>query len=292
MVDIDPAETGKFARLGRRIDRAINADARAFLRALLRAAQGGKPAPRREWLERIAGWKARYPACPPEFAQGKAVNPYWFVKQLAGRLQEDEIIFSDTGCALAWMMQGFEFRRGQRFFHAFNNTPMGYGLPGAIGASFARPGRRVVLVTGDGSLQMSLYELATVMRHKLPIKILMFNNDGHGMVRQTQDMWLEGKHYATSVGGGLAFPDFVAVARAYGMRAEALSLNQDIGARLASVLEAGGPAFLDIRIEPDQGVAPQVKFGRPNEDAEPLLERKEFLENMIVDPLPVSRQPL
>jgi acetolactate synthase-1/2/3 large subunit len=94
---------------------------------------------------------------------------------------------------------------------------MGYGLPAAIGASFARPGKRTILVTGDGSLQMSIYELATIARHRLPVKILMFNNQGHGMVRQTQDQWLGGHYYATSVEGGLAAPDFVAVARAHGI---------------------------------------------------------------------------
>jgi len=288
MVDVDPAETGKFGRLQRKIDMPINADARAFLRTMIRLARQRHNPGYQEWVERIAQWKAQYPVCLPEFAKEKDVNPYWLVKQLAGKLREDEIIFSDTGCALAWMMQGFEFKKGQRFFHAFNNTPMGYGLPGAIGASFARPGRRIILATGDGSLQMSIYELATVIRHKLPIKILMFNNNGHGMVRQTQDMWLDGKHYATSVEGGLAFPDFVAVAKAYGFPTEALSLNGDIGTALSKVLDADGPAFLNIVTRPDHRVVPQVKFGRPNEDADPLLDRKEFLSNMIVRPLPVS----
>lgn len=288
MVDIDPAETGKFARLQRKIDMPINADARAFLRTMIRLVRQRHNPGYPKWVERIAQWKAQYPVCLPEFEKEKNVNPYWLVKQLAGKLREDEIIFSDTGCALAWMMQGFEFKKGQRFFHAFNNTPMGYGLPGAIGAGFARPGRRIVLVTGDGSLQMSIYELATVIRHKLPVKILMFNNDGHAMVRQTQDMWLDGNHYATSVEGGLAFPDFVAVAKAYGFATETLSLNSEIGTALSKVLDAEGPAFLNIVTDPDHRVVPQVKFGRPNEDADPLLDRNEFLSNMIVSPLPVS----
>ena len=288
MVDVDPAETGKFDRLERKIDVPINADARAFLRTMIRLARQRQNPGYQDWVEQVAHWKAQYPVCLPEFAKEKDVNPYWLVKQLAGILREDEIIFSDTGCALAWMMQGFEFKHGQRFFHAFNNTPMGYGLPGAVGASFARPGRRIVLVTGDGSLQMSIYELATVIRHKLPIKILMFNNNGHAMVRQTQDMWLDGHHYATSVEGGLAFPDFVAVAQAYGFPTETLSLNSGIGTALSKVLDADGPAFLNIVTHPDHRVVPQVKFGRPNEDADPLLDRKEFLSNMIVRPLPVS----
>src|SRR5208283_3988002 len=94
---------------------------------------GGSALPRQEaWLAQVAAWKQRYPACLPGYADEVKVNPYWMVKKLSEALSEGEIIFSDTGCALAWMMQGFDFKKGQRFFHAFNNTPMGYGLPGAV----------------------------------------------------------------------------------------------------------------------------------------------------------------
>jgi acetolactate synthase-1/2/3 large subunit len=288
MVDIDAAEIGKFKRFGRKIDIGITGDARAFLRALIRAVEGVPFPDLAAWRDRVAQWKSRYPACNPQYAEQREVNPYWFVKQLAAQLRESELIVSDTGCALAWMMQGFEFKQGQRFFHAFNNTPMGYGLPASVGVSFARPGKRVILVTGDGSLQMAIYELATVARHRLPIKILMLNNQGHGMVRQTQDQWLGSRYYATSVEGGLAAPDFVAVARAYGIQAETLTLNRDIHEKLTSILTSDGPAFLNVDVDPRSRVQPQVKYGRPNEDGEPLLERAEFLSNMLVKPLPVS----
>jgi acetolactate synthase-1/2/3 large subunit len=288
MVDIDPAEINKFKRFGRHIDLGISNDARAFLQALTKAAKDVRFPDLQSWRERVAQWKARYPAVDPKYAAQRDVNPYWFVKQLAAQLGEGEVIVSDTGCALAWMMQAFEFKERQRFFHAFNNTPMGYGLPAAIGACFARPGKRTILVSGDGSLQMSIHELATIARHRLPVKILMFNNQGHGMVRQTQDQWLGSHYYATSVEGGLAAPDFVAVARAHGIEADTLELNADIKAKLARALAADGPAFINIVVDPKSRVQPQVKFGRPNEDGEPLLERAEFLSNMLVKPLPAS----
>lgn len=288
MLDIDQTEIAKFGRLGRQIDLAINKDAKLFMQAMIRYVRGQRLPSFANWVQRIQAWKAKYPACLPEYANEQGVNPYWFVKQLSNLLNESEVIFSDTGFAVAWMMQGFDFKRRQRFFHAFNNTPMGYGLPGAIGASFAQPGKRIILVTGDGSLQMSIQELVTVIRHGLPIKILLFNNRGHGMVRQTQDMWLKGNHYATSIEGGLAFPDFTAVARAYGFPAESLALNKDIANTLTQILNSDGPAFVNIEIDPKHQLIPQVKFGRPNEDAEPLLDRTEFFGNMIVKPLPVS----
>jgi acetolactate synthase-1/2/3 large subunit len=288
MVDVDAAEISKFKRFGRHIDLGVPADARAFLAALLQAAKGVKFPDLSSWRERVAQWKAAYPAVDPKYGESRDVNPYWFVKQLSAELADDDVIVSDTGCALAWMMQAFQFRGRQRFFHAFNNTPMGYGLPAAVGACFARPGKRAILVTGDGSLQMSIHELATIARHKLPVKILMFNNQGHGMVRQTQDQWLGSHYYATSIDGGLASPDFVAVARAHGIAAETLELNADIRAKLARALSSDGPAFINVVVDPKSRVQPQVKFGRPNEDGEPLLPRKEFLSNMLVEPLPAS----
>jgi len=288
MVDIDQAELGKFKRLNVNLHLAIQADAKPFMQQLLKRAKGETFPSRTAWLERIEGWKRRYPACLPSYAGEENVNPYWFVKKLSEALAENEIIFSDTGCALAWMMQAFEFKAGQRFYHAFNNTPMGYGLPGAMGASFAKPGARVICINGDGSIQMNIQELATIAHHKLPVKIILINNHGHSMVQQTQEMWLGGHYYATSVEGGLSFPNFVAVARAYGFPAETLDRNSDIPARLKAMLAADGPYFLNVEIAPEHRVIPQVKFGRPNEDADPPLERAEFLENMIVKPLAVS----
>jgi acetolactate synthase-1/2/3 large subunit len=116
------------------------------------------------------------------------INPYELMKDIAKWTTAEDIIVSDTGCALGWVMQGFPFK-GERFLHAFNMTPMGYGLPAAIGAHFAT-GRRVVLITGDGSIMMSLPELATISRWNLPIKIILLNNGGHAMCRQTQRQWL------------------------------------------------------------------------------------------------------
>lgn len=290
MVDVDPTEINKFTRLGVKLHLGVVADARSFLRALIDRARYERFADFAPWLARIVDWKRRYPACMPEYAKETHVNPYWLVSRLSRALHEDDIIFSDTGCALAWMMQAFEFKRGQRFFHAFNNTPMGYSLPGAIGASFARPGQRIICIAGDGSLQMNIQELITVIRHRLPVKIVLFNNHGHSMVQQTQEMWLGAKYYATSIEGGLAFPDFVAVAKAYGFPAIKVSRNADIDASLTEALESDGPYFVDIDIDPAHRVVPQVKFGRPNEDADPLLARQEFLANMIVSPLPVSLQ--
>ena len=108
--------------------------------------------------------------------------------------------------------------------------------------------------------------------------------------QQTQDQWMDSHYLASSVAGGLAFPDFVKVAKAYGFRTVNITKNAELPAKLKEVIDCDGPVFCNIEIAAKYRVIPQVKFGRPNEDPEPLLDRKEFFENMIVKPLETSRE--
>ena len=273
MVDIDAAEIAKFAKLGRHIDFPICADAGEFIAALMPGdgvtlLRGD----RAEWQLRIKLWKQRY-ADPPVDWPG--INPYQLMKDIAKWTTAEDIIVSDTGCALGWVMQGFPFN-GERFLHAFNMTPMGYGLPAAIGAHFAT-GRRVVLITGDGSIMMSLPELATIARWNLPIKIILLNNGGHAMCRQTQRQWLGAKYPATSVEGGLGFPNFRDTAQAFGIR-DWMSLDYLFSGE-------NGPGLMEIEIHPDAQLVPQAKYGQPLEDADPPLPWAELKEQMIIEPL-------
>jgi len=131
-------------------------------------------------------------------------------------------------------------------------------------------------------LQMNIQELATIIRHQLPIKIFLINNHGYSMVRQTQDQWLDSRYLASSVEGGLAFPDFVKVAEAYGYKTVTIASNRELHTKIRGVFDSDGPVFCNVEIHPSHRMIPMTKFGRPIEDQEPLLSRKEFLENMIV----------
>ncbi len=288
VVDIDPAELGKFAQHDMPVDIPIAADAKKFLSTINLRLNGFVRPDISPWLKRIADWKQRYPVVRPAYFDQQALNPYVFVKALSNAAVPGDVIFVDTGCALAWMSQAFEFKEGQRFFHAFNNTPMGYSLPGAIGASIALDGKPVICVTGDGALQINIQELITVVRHELPIKIFLVNNHGHSMIRQTQDQWLDSEYIASSIEGGLAFPDFVAVAKAYGFKTVTIAANNLVQQQVAEVLKQPGAMFCNLEIHQDHRVIPQVKYGRPIEDSEPLLDREEFMENMIVEPMKAS----
>ena len=288
MVDIDKTEINKFKKLGRKIDIPIQCDVKIFIPKLLSSLKSAIIPNYNAWFQTAQKWKFRYPALLPEFEKEKSINPYVFVDQLSDILQEGEVIICETGCALAWMMQGFKFKKRQRFYHAFNYTPMGYGLPAAIGASFAKPGKRIICITGDGSLQMNLQELSTITYHNLPIKIILINNSGHGMVQQTQEQWLKGKYYATSIEGGLGFPDFVAVAKAYGFPVGSIKHRSQIKNTLLKCINKKSFYFLNVEIKSSARVIPLVQYGRPNEDSCPLLQRSEFLSNMLIKPLPVS----
>lgn len=283
MVDIDPAEIAKFKEeLGHRFSGA-QADAKLFLSDAIKLVRSEEDWPDfYPWWARCTDWLARYPAVRPEYEAEAGINPYAFVKRLSAHCQSGEVIASDTGLALAWMMQAFEFKPGQQFIHAFNQTPMGYGLPAAIGAAYARPGQRVVLVNGDGSFMLNLQELAVVAGHKLPIKIILINNGGHAMCRQTQEQWLGGKYYSTSTEGGLTFPNFQAVAEAFGLRWVGLEYNRHADGALAELLEDDAPALLEVWVSGDHRLIPQVQYGKPNEDGNPPLSREELRKEMIV----------
>lgn len=289
IVDIDPAEVAKFPRYDLPIDLPIVADARDFLSESLAQSADQSPLAIAPWRERISDWKARYPQVRPEYYQSNTPNPYVFVKSLADAATEDEVVIVDTGCGVAWLSQAFEFKKGQRYFHAFNNTPMGYALPAAIGASLALGGKRVICVSGDGGLMMNIQEMSTLLHLNLPVKLFILDNRGYSMIQQTQDQWLDSR-YAASDDTSMHFPDFKALAQSWGFAVtEVIEENGAIQAGIARVLEAPGPSVCVLKLQPEERVIPQVKFGRPIEDTEPLLERKEFLENMIVEPLEVSR---
>ncbi len=287
-IDIDPYELGKFKKFGLNVDLIIKADAKDFLKMMNSKIFHIEKQNISEWFKQIIFWKNKYPVCLSEYQKQKEVNPYVFVKELSNECREGEAIVIDTGCTVAWMMQGFEFKKNQRLYHDWNNTAMGWALPAAIGASFALNKRPIICVTGDGALQMNIQELATVIRHKLPIKIFLINNHGHSMIQQTQDQWLGSKYFASSIKGGLAFPDFLRVAKAYGFKTVNIAKNSELSDKIRDVFKSRGPVFCNVEIKPEHRVVPQVKFGRPNEDPEPFLERKEFLENMIVKPLDIS----
>lgn len=286
ILDIDKGETDKFKRFGMPVDIRINANALSFFEIINKRLRKIEVRDISEWVKTIDEWKKKYLICPPEyFDQKTGVNSYVFLKILAEESSEGDVVIADTGGNLAQTMQGYKPKKNQMLFSAFNHSPMGYSLPASIGACFADNRRRVICLAGDGGIQMNIQELATIAKHKLPVKIFIFNNKGYGMIKQTQDDWLESRYEASSICNGIAIPDFIKVARGYGLDTENISGHKNMREKIRKVLKNNKSILCDVNISENQRTVPMLKFGRPIEDANPLLDRKEFLKNMIAEPM-------
>jgi len=285
MVDIDENELNKFKKFKLNIDLAVNCDAKVFLQKLNTKIKGVRNIDIADWINQVMLWKNQYPICPSYYHKEKEVNPYVFVEMLSQLSKEGDIIIVDTGCCLGWMMQGFEFKKKQRLYHDWNNTAMGWALAASIGASFAKNKSPIICVTGDGSLQMNIQELATIIKYGLPIKIFLINNKGYSMIRQTQDQWLNSRYIASSIEGGLPDINYSKIAEAYGFHTMEILKNNDIKECIQKAFQRKGPVFCNVEISADHRVIPQVKYGKPIEDPEPLLNREDFFKNMIVAPI-------
>ena len=247
-IDIDPAEIGK----NRAADIPIVGDAKAVLAGDARP--HGKAGERAAWSRRIAWLKAEHPLrCP---ADG-GLHPQQVIRDLCALLAGEGIIVSQVGQNQMWTAQHYCFRRPRSWISSGGLGTMGYGLPAAMGAHFARPDEPISLIAGDGSLQMNIQELATVVQYAIPLKILVLNNRYLGMVRQWQELFY-GRRYAWT---DLPPVDFARVARAYGIEAETVVAGDDVRGALADALAHPGPYLVDFRIERKENVFPMVPPG-------------------------------
>ena len=286
MVDADPGEMNKFDGHGIRVSLRIHARAEDFLRLAAERLKGQKPRDHAEWLARINHWREIFPMerSARKVSDHAYLDAYDFVGALSAQMPEDETIFVDTGGNLTWTCNGLQVKKGQRVFSAWNNTPMGYALSAAIGAACSRRGTPVTCIIGDGGLMLCLGELATVIRQNLPIRILLFNNHGHGIQKQTLETWLGGQYVGVDPASGLAFPDFEKVGAAMGF--EVITVNDAATAaeRLARVYGHPGPVFCNVEINPDQKLYPVLKFGAALENQMPALDEKVIRTEMLVKP--------
>lgn len=292
MVDIDQAELAKRRGLTPKI--AIQCDAREFLQEMIKQAPGyRKQLPNiQTWIKRAQEWKRRYPTVLPEYYRARGyVDPYVFGEVLSEELSKTAVIVPDEGGNLVWIMQSFKLKAGQRLFSAFGNSPMGYAFPAAMGASIALGKRDVICVDGDGGIQMNIQEMQTMVAQKIPVKTFILNNDGYGIIRQFQSAYLDGHHVATTVKTGVTNPDFVRLAKSYGVPAWHINNHQELRRKIRQALRVKGPVLVEVRMKASQEIIPKLVFGKPLEDQWPLLPRKELEEQMAV-PLVEADQSL
>jgi acetolactate synthase-1/2/3 large subunit len=287
VVDIDVSEQIKYSKMGMLVDLLITADAHDVIELMMRQVGNIIKRDRTEWLSWIGKWKLNYPICLDKYRQqAEKVNPYVFMECLAELVNDNAVIVTDCGSNLIWTMQGFAIKGDQRLISAFNHSPMGYALPGSIGAALAAPDRQIICIHGDGGFQINVQELATIQRHDLDIKIFILNNHSHGIIQGTQDAWLGGRHHAAGPDeGGLPDPDFEKIANAYGIRTERIDNNHELTKKINKVLGMVGPVLCNIHQLSGPQIQPKLMYGRPIEDSDPLLPREEFYANMLIKPI-------
>jgi acetolactate synthase-1/2/3 large subunit len=207
-------------------------------------------------------------------------------------LDKDDVIVCGDGMACVVTFQSAIIQKGQKLFSNSGSASMGYDLPAAVGAAIAQQGKRVICFAGDGSLQMNIQELQTVVHHQLPIKIFVLNNGGYLSIRATQINFF-GKLVGESSQSGVSFPDIVKVAEAYGIPATRIN-SPDFQSQLIEVLEQPGPVVCEIMLDTQQLFEPKLSsrqlpdgkmVSSPLEDMAPFLDREELLSNLLIPPV-------
>jgi acetolactate synthase-1/2/3 large subunit len=281
VVDIDAAELAKPTV---RPDLGIQADAGDFLREFERAIEGLTLPSWRDWLDWCIDRRKRYPVLRDHTPRAEAVHPYVFMETLTRVLPEGATLVAGDGTACVALFQAGVVKRGQRIFWNSGCAAMGYDLSAAIGACFGLGGPDVVCLAGDGSLQLNLQELQTVVHHRLPLKLFVLSNRGYHSIRQTQDAYF-GRRMGCGEESGLSFPDIVKVADAYGLAAAVIERPALLEEQIRAVLVRPGPVVCDVRLDTRYEFSPKLSsekrpdgriVSKPLEDLSPLLPREEL----------------
>ena len=251
-IDIDRAELNKL----KAANLAIAGDARAVLQALLPHIKSARRGP---WLARVAELKQRFPLNMPRADDVR--SHYGLIRAVAAEVPHDAIITTDVGQHQMWAAQAYPLRHPRQWLTSGGLGTMGFGLPAAIGAALAYPGRSVVCLTGDGSVLMNIQELATAVECGVNIKIVVMNNYSLGLVHQQQSMFYGRRIFACKYARQ---PDFIALAQAFGLRVRNLDTEADPRAALAAELATPGPVLIHASIDVNENVYPMVPPGAAN----------------------------
>lgn len=287
MVDIDPNELEKPTF---RPDVKICADAGDFLRAL--AVELPSLGPKAEWLDYCRRMKAKYPVILPEHrARTDYVSSYVLPEAIMRHAPDPLTVVTSNGIAYTSTFQAIPIRKGMRMFSNEACASMGYGLPAAIGAAFADAGRTVVCFEGDGSIQMNIQELQTLLNYKLPVKLFVYNNGGYLSIKTTQRAFFNGRFMGSEAGSGVILPSFEKIAAAYGLPYFRLKNNQELDVKLPEIFATEGPALVEVMLDPFEKLGPKAASKKlpdgtmvsaPLEDMAPFLPREEFAANMLI----------
>ncbi|MBU0502442.1 MAG: thiamine pyrophosphate-binding protein, partial [Candidatus Margulisbacteria bacterium] len=293
VVDVDAAELRKFKF---KLDVGVVASADLFVEELLSKLDKVVKKDRSPWFAKCRQWKEKYPPVMPEhWHQEKFVSTYALVDTLSKLTAEKDLFVPEnSGAASEVVMQAVRLKKGQRVITTNGLGSMGSGLPATIGACVAAGKQRTISVIGDGSWQMNLQDLETVVRLKLPIKYFILNNDGYGSIRNTQRNYFKGRYVGSCCSSGVTLPSLAKIAAAYNLDYFEINKNSELEEKVGQALRTSGPVVCAINVDPNEPTMPKLQsqikpdgsmVSKPLEDLWPFLDREEFRANMIVKPL-------
>lgn len=288
-VNVDPAELAKPIAVA---DETLCAEPKTFLATLIEAwgPDGSAPSAWAPWRTWCRTRVERYPEVtgPMRAAVTGGIHPYLFVEELFKRLEDDAFVACGNAASACVAFQAAPLRLGQRLTSNAAAGAMGHDLPSAIGAAAARGGKRVICLAGDGSLMMNLQELQTLAHGRPPVGVFVMNNGGYLSIRTTQRNFF-GRFIGEGPQSGVSFPDFAAVAAAFGLPAFRLE-QEGFAATLERVLATAGPWVCDVRLDPARGFEPSLAskvlpdgtmVSSPLEDMSPFLSDDERAANIF-----------
>ncbi len=252
-IDIDRASINKVIP----VDLGVVGDCATVLDQLIAAWGARKPLPLGEWKARIDGWRGKNSLAYP--ARKDSIMPQLAVERLFALTREhDPVITTEVGQHQMWAAQYFGFDKPNRWLTSGGLGTMGYGLPAAIGAQLGNPGRLVIDIAGEASIQMNIQEMGTASQFRLPIKVFILNNEYMGMVRQWQELTYESR-YSNSYSDSL--PDFVKLAESYGWKGIRIESEADLDAGIRAMMAHDGPVMVDCMVSKEANCFPMIPSG-------------------------------
>jgi len=276
-------------------DLTINLDLKTFLTNINQMMENNYNNDNSKWIDKCHHWRIKYLAVPGGWKhQTMFVDSYYFFEVLSEEMNSDDILITDQGVTFYASTVAFKLKQHQRVFTNGGFSPMGYGLPSAIGACFANNNKRIICAHGDGGLEMNIQELQTIVHYKLPIKLFVFNNEGYLSIKNTQTTYFDGFFVGSEPNSGVSCPDFTKIASAYGIPSIKIKNHLNIRDMIKQAINSEGPLIIEIISDPMEAFLPKVvsekkpdgtMISKPLEDMYPFLNRKEFNEEMIVKPV-------
>ena len=287
VVDIDEDEHKKDTVS---IDQFICSDVGDFLDQIHQKVEKKKLG---DWQKKCIHWKNKWPVYQKGY-DINSVNMYEFIKALSELAKEDSIVVSDAGSSYYVTSQSFTLKNiKQRYITSGAQADMGFTLPAAIGVCVSS-NKPVIGITGDGSFQLNIQELQTVKHYNLPVKLIVWNNNGYLSIRTTQDKFFEGRRIGTDPTSGVSFPEIEKIAHAYDLPYVKINNVAELREKLTEIISCEGPVVCEVICPENQEIIPNVgavknpdgtMTSKPIEDMYPYLERNEFNDEMIIKPL-------